>query len=123
MIFIFENKFEMSREVCAKTSLDLLFYDSTFLSFKSVSNSPEHSRSAADLIKAQNGLIAYGRKHQVLQISSHFRGFHFYPLCLIFFLNLFASIILGASSLTAFSLTWNTFSSKRPSLTIIYVAF
>lgn len=61
MIFILKNKFEISKEVHAKASLDLLFSDSTFLSFKSVSNSPEHSRSTADLIKAQNGLIAYGR--------------------------------------------------------------
>ena len=71
MIFILKNKFEISREVRAKTSQDLLFSDSTVLSVKSVSNSPEHSRSTADLIKAQNGLIAYGRKHQVLQIMSH----------------------------------------------------
>lgn len=71
MIFILKNKFEISREVHAKTSLDLLFLASIFLSFKSVSNSLEHFRSTADLIKALNGLIAYGRKHGVLQIMSH----------------------------------------------------
>lgn len=68
--FYHENKFEMSREVYAKTSLDLLSMILLFSHSKSVSNSPEHSRSAADLIKAQNRLIAYG-KHQVLQIMSH----------------------------------------------------